>query len=211
MLEASRMSANMWGGLLVRTQAKRSVKVVSESIKERELFKGVERLLFCALPGTKLTWVAFEPIDADSGNDQPRPLQQNATTRDSPQSSQLTSTKPNRASPQVRKRSTSSFTREGIVPASSGHPRPKASCSTDFSGARRRPSSPSPTFPVYWAPPTFPLHLNGVRSRYSRHCGQRARGTPISGRREPTGSRSRRWELSWCRSSPLLLAGPAVL
>ena len=86
---------------------------------------------------------------------QPRPLQQNATTRDSAQSSQVTSTKPNRASPQLRKRSTSSFTREGIAPASSGHPRRKASCSTDFSGARRRPSPASPTSPVYCPPPTF--------------------------------------------------------
>ncbi len=84
---------------------------------------------------------------------QPRPLQQNATTRDSAQSAQLTSTKPNLASPQVRKRS--SFTRVGIVRDTSGHPRRKASCTT-FSGALPRPSTASPTRPVYCPPLTFP-------------------------------------------------------
>ena len=64
------------------------------------------------------------------------------------QSGQLTSTKPNLGSPQVRKRSTSSFTRVGIDEDTSGHPRRKASRSTDFSGALRRPSSASPTGPV---------------------------------------------------------------
>ena len=85
---------------------------------------------------------------------QPLLLQQNATTRDSAQASHVTSTKPNLGSPQVRNRSTSSFTRGGIEPDTSGHPRRKASCSTDFSGARRRPSTASPTSPVYCSPPT---------------------------------------------------------
>ena len=77
---------------------------------------------------------------------QPLLLQQNATIRDSAQRSQVTSTtKPNRGSPQVRKRSTSSLTRAGIELDSSGHPRRKASCSTDCAGARRRSSTASPT------------------------------------------------------------------
>lgn len=77
----------------------------------------------------------------------PRLLQQNATTRDSAQVSHVTSTKPNLASPQVRKRSTFSITRVGIEPYTSGLPRRKASGSTDFPGARRRPTSP-----VYCSP-----------------------------------------------------------
>ncbi len=86
---------------------------------------------------------------------QPRPLQLNATTRDPAQVSQVTSPKPNRRSPQVRYRSTSSFTRVGIAPDASGQPRRKASCTTDFSFARRRPSPASSTSPVYCPALTF--------------------------------------------------------
>ena len=52
-------------------------------------------------------------VQAGHGH-QPLLLHQNATIRDSAQVSQVTSTKPNLASPQVRKRSTSRFTRDGI-------------------------------------------------------------------------------------------------
>ncbi|MDP1827397.1 MAG: hypothetical protein Q8L48_29275 [Archangium sp.] len=52
---------------------------------------------------------------------QPLLLQQNATIHDAAQVLQVTSTKPNRRSPQVRKRSTSSFTRDGIELETSGH------------------------------------------------------------------------------------------
>ncbi len=71
-------------------------------------------------------------------------------------SHQVTSPKPNLGSPQVRKRSTSSFTRDGIELDTSGQPRRKASCSTDFSGARRRPSTALPTHTVYCPPLTSP-------------------------------------------------------
>ena len=86
---------------------------------------------------------------------QPLLLQQNATIRDSAQASQVTSTKPNLGSPQVRKRSTSSLTRAGIERDTSGHPRRKASRNTDCSGARRRSSPPSSTLDVYRPPPTL--------------------------------------------------------
>ncbi|MDP2275401.1 MAG: hypothetical protein Q8K32_31935 [Archangium sp.] len=72
-------------------------------------------------------------------------MQQNATTRDSAQASHVTATKPYRSSPHLRYRSTSSFTRGGIELDTSGQPRRKASCSTDFPGAGRRSSTPSPT------------------------------------------------------------------
>jgi hypothetical protein len=51
-----------------------------------------------------------------------------------------------------------------------GQPRRKASCSTDFSGARRRPSTASPTSPVYCPPLTSPASAlaPGLRLRLSR-------------------------------------------
>ncbi len=94
---------------------------------------------------------------------QPLLLLQNATIRDSAQVSQVTSTKPNLGPPQVRKRSTSRFTREGIEFDTSGQPRRKASCSTDLAGARRRPATASPTSSVYCPPLTSPAGTLGQR------------------------------------------------
>lgn len=63
------MSANAWGGVLLRTQSKRCVEVVSSELEAAELFTQLRRLRFWAIPKTRLTWVAFEPLeleDADS-------------------------------------------------------------------------------------------------------------------------------------------------
>ena len=78
----------------------------------------------------------------------PRPLHEKAMSLDSLQLSHVTSTKPNRSCPQSRYRCASCFTRVGTHPDTEAQPRRKASSSTDFSGARRRPSSP-PTPLVY--------------------------------------------------------------
>lgn len=48
---------------MLRTQAKTCVPKVKELLQEHALLQGVERLVFCALPRTRLTWVAFEPLD----------------------------------------------------------------------------------------------------------------------------------------------------
>lgn len=66
----------------------------------------------------------------------PRPLHENATSLESWHASQDTSTKPYRTSPQRRKASASRFTRAGTVSHTTGHPRRKASSTTDVSGCR---------------------------------------------------------------------------
>ena len=103
---------------------------------------------------------------------QPRPLQEKATSPDSAHASHLTSTKPQRTSPQVRKRATSCFTRRGTSEDTAGQPRRKASCSTDCSGACRRPSPPPSTTLLYRQAQTFPRAPGeSIRGIASSPCG----------------------------------------
>ena len=85
----------------------------------------------------------------------PRPLHEKAMSLDSLQRSHLTSTKPKRSCPQSRYRCASCLTRFGTHPDTEAQPRRKASSSTDFSGARRRPSSTPATHRLY-SPPLTP-------------------------------------------------------
>lgn len=57
------MSANQWGGLLLRTQARRCVGVVTKIVRGAALFNDVRHLRFRALARTKLTWVEFTPLN----------------------------------------------------------------------------------------------------------------------------------------------------
>jgi hypothetical protein len=57
------MSANQWGGLLLRGQSRKCIEVVSRLVNEHELFTEVDHLQFAALARTKLTWVSFTPFD----------------------------------------------------------------------------------------------------------------------------------------------------
>lgn len=50
---------------MLRTQAKTIVPKVREVLDEHALCEGVWRLIFCALPKTRLTWVALVPLDSD--------------------------------------------------------------------------------------------------------------------------------------------------
>ena len=102
---------------------------------------------------TKCTPVSVARRAVHDGH-HPRPLHENATSLDSLQLSHFTSTKPHRSCPQSRYRCTSSFTLGGRHPGTEAQPRRKASSNTDFSGARRRPSSNPPTPPLYSLPLT---------------------------------------------------------